>query len=304
MRSHTLCLVMVIIAAYSVIISPQEGWHWQNPTPQGNPLSSVFFIDANTGWAAGNTGTIIKTTDGGVNWQLQSSGVKHNLKTIYFISASTGWAAGDTNIILKTNDGGATWFKQLDTTLLCHITSLSIPDESNGWAVGRTINYDLGVVFHTKNGGGVWKIEDIMNEYGTPLYGAYFLGGSVGWGVGGSGVIYKYKYINDTLKSIKQVKATFANLTSVFFITAGTGWVATDQGTILKTTTGVADSAIWTEKQTCTSKPLYSVFFVDANTGWAVGGIPMLNTGVIIKTTNGGESWTDITPDTTVIPTN
>ena len=40
-------------------------WFWQNPFPQGNLLSSVFFTDANTGYAVGNVGTILKTLNGG-----------------------------------------------------------------------------------------------------------------------------------------------------------------------------------------------------------------------------------------------
>ncbi|MDP4116709.1 MAG: YCF48-related protein [Bacteroidota bacterium] len=288
---------LLIICHYSFSL-PQNNWSWQNPVPQGNPLNSVYFVDANTGWAAGNSGTIIRTTNGGNTWELQSSGVKHNLNSVYFINGNTGWIAGDTNIILKTNNGGVTWFKQLDTTLLCHINSLSIPDGNNGWAVGRTIYYNIGAIFHTRNGGAVWKLENLMNEYETPLFGTYFLSGSIGWGVGGSGVIYKFKYLNDTLKSIKQVKATYANLTSVCFLNSSLGWASTDFGTIIKTVTGTADSAIWIEKQTCTDKPLKSIFFIDANNGWAVGGNYMLNTGVIIKTTDGGESWTNVTPDT------
>jgi hypothetical protein len=37
-------------------------WTWQNPLPQGNGLYSIYFPDANTGYAAGLSGTIIKTT--------------------------------------------------------------------------------------------------------------------------------------------------------------------------------------------------------------------------------------------------
>jgi hypothetical protein len=40
-------------------------WHWQNSLPQGNSLSSIFFADANTGYAVGYNGTILTTEDGG-----------------------------------------------------------------------------------------------------------------------------------------------------------------------------------------------------------------------------------------------
>lgn len=31
----------------------QQGWFWQNPLPQGNPLYGISFTDANTGTAVG-----------------------------------------------------------------------------------------------------------------------------------------------------------------------------------------------------------------------------------------------------------
>lgn len=42
-----------------------QGWHWQNPLLQGNPLWGVCFTDADTGWVVGEVGTILRTTDGG-----------------------------------------------------------------------------------------------------------------------------------------------------------------------------------------------------------------------------------------------
>jgi photosystem II stability/assembly factor-like uncharacterized protein len=43
-------------------------WTWQNPLPQGNRLNSAYFTDANTGYLVGESGTIIKTYDGGQTW--------------------------------------------------------------------------------------------------------------------------------------------------------------------------------------------------------------------------------------------
>ena len=54
-------------------------WTWQNPLPQGNSLSSVYFTDANTGYAVGGFGTIVKTTNGGTTWTALSSGTTNDL---------------------------------------------------------------------------------------------------------------------------------------------------------------------------------------------------------------------------------
>ena len=54
-------------------------WRWQNPLPQGNNLRGVSVVNANTGTLVGDYGTIVRTTDGGNNWTIQSSGTKQTL---------------------------------------------------------------------------------------------------------------------------------------------------------------------------------------------------------------------------------
>jgi len=50
----------------------QSGWFQQNPFPPNERLLAVSFIDANTGTAVRDNGTILRTTTGGV------TGVKDN----------------------------------------------------------------------------------------------------------------------------------------------------------------------------------------------------------------------------------
>ena len=94
----------------------QEGWFWQNPLPQGNPLVSVSFIDSETGWAIGNLGTILKTTNGGENWINQTSGTTQYLIGVSFTDANNGTAVGSGGTILRTTDGGDNWVSQSSGT--------------------------------------------------------------------------------------------------------------------------------------------------------------------------------------------
>ncbi|WP_197446782.1 WD40/YVTN/BNR-like repeat-containing protein [Tautonia plasticadhaerens] len=69
------------------------------------------------GWAVGDLGTILHTTDGGANWSPQVSNTTDFLSTVDFIDANTGWTVGGNhsgpgNSILHTADGGATWTAQ------------------------------------------------------------------------------------------------------------------------------------------------------------------------------------------------
>jgi photosystem II stability/assembly factor-like uncharacterized protein len=43
-----------------------QGWIWQNPLPQGNPLTSIHFAkDKLSGFAVGADNTVLRTQDGG-----------------------------------------------------------------------------------------------------------------------------------------------------------------------------------------------------------------------------------------------
>ena len=83
-------------------------WRWQNPLPQGNGLYSVCFTNSVTGYAVGDAGTILKTTDGGLNWTIFNMGPGYSLTSVCFTDENTGYAAGS-GTILKTDDAGASW---------------------------------------------------------------------------------------------------------------------------------------------------------------------------------------------------
>ena len=88
----TLIQILFFLLLLTQICSAQ--WYWQNPLPTGNFLSDVYFIDESTGWAVGENGTIVKTTDGGTNWTIQTSGTTYILMGVSFTDANTGTAVG------------------------------------------------------------------------------------------------------------------------------------------------------------------------------------------------------------------
>ncbi len=81
---------------------PPRDWFWQNPLPQGNPLLAVHFVNATTGTAVGDGGTILRTTDGGSSWVSQTSGTSTTLFGVSFTDAMTGTAVGTGGTILRT----------------------------------------------------------------------------------------------------------------------------------------------------------------------------------------------------------
>ena len=110
-------------------------------------LRSVYFIDANIGWAVGSSGIIRTTTDGGTNWLCPSSGTIKDLRSVYFVDATTGWAVGSSGTILMTTDGGASWLSQSSGTSET-MRSAFFTDAATGWAAGEG-----GAILKTTTGG-------------------------------------------------------------------------------------------------------------------------------------------------------
>jgi len=79
---------------------------------------------------------------------------------------------------------------------------------------------------------------------------------------------------------------TSKQLTSIFFPSTNIGYIAGDNGTILKTSNG---GTTWINLPSSSPNNYTSIFFTDVNTGYVAG-----TYGPILKTINGGTKWTAI----------
>jgi photosystem II stability/assembly factor-like uncharacterized protein len=73
--------------------------------PRWPHLYAACFADRTHGWAVGERGTILATTDGGLNWQQQPSGVEADLTCVAFYDATTGYAGGSGATVLRFSGG-------------------------------------------------------------------------------------------------------------------------------------------------------------------------------------------------------
>ena len=105
-------ILSLLIFILPINLFAQEGWFWQNPLPQGNHLRDVQFADQNQGWAVGEAGTILYSSDGGNNWLPQMSGTDQHLYSISVVDQSKSWVVGRGGKILKTTNGGTNWINQ------------------------------------------------------------------------------------------------------------------------------------------------------------------------------------------------
>src|SRR5262245_47711514 len=107
--SRASMLFFIIAAGWPMAAPAQFTWLWQNPWPQGNYLHAVNVLGPQTTVAVGDFGTIIRTTDGGNTWALQSTWLNASLQGVSFVDSNVGTVVGDWGVILRTTDGGLNW---------------------------------------------------------------------------------------------------------------------------------------------------------------------------------------------------
>lgn len=97
-------------------------------------LRSVFPVNASLVIVVGDSGTILRTVDGGSNWTSKTSGTLQNLNSVWFLDAATGFAVGDSGKVLSTSDSGNTWSSETSPTT-ANLNSVNFFG-GNGYVVG------------------------------------------------------------------------------------------------------------------------------------------------------------------------
>lgn len=131
--------------------------------PSGaTPPNAASFPGLFTGYAAGNNGSILKTTDGGLNWVHSRGPDGASIHDIHFINETTGFITSAGNGIHKTTDGGETWVRKAYYPAL----SISFPTPATGYAAGSG-----SYVLKTTDGGENWVSVTVpntaLNSYST-----------------------------------------------------------------------------------------------------------------------------------------
>ncbi len=95
-------------SGHEVVITSNLGVDWLRINSGGtmnNALRSVYFTSVDIGYAVGENGRIIFTTDAGNTWAVSNSGITNDLYSVFFISSDIGIAVGSNGKIIKTTNG-------------------------------------------------------------------------------------------------------------------------------------------------------------------------------------------------------
>lgn len=299
-------IVALLIWGFSSLYSQGE-WN-QLSSPTTRTLGKVHFVDSLTGWAAGDSGIILRTQDGGQNWEIQNSTVNSEIRDVFFLNGDLGWAVSWTanppfrTIILHTTDGGNSWTAATYPIDFLLMNTITFFDSLQGWMGGTDVRGGTPEQFlRTTNGGVDW--EPVMSTglcSGFPIEGFRFYSRQYGFANGGAfdanGVIWKttdsgreWKAACVSPEPIQQLYS-FDSLSII-----GVGGDFEFGSGIVRTTNG---GVSWEYRSLQVFGVAWSLSFRTAYEGWA----PLGRAEKFIYTLDSGGTWTDIpTPNSSAI---
>ncbi|MFM9947780.1 MAG: YCF48-related protein [Saprospiraceae bacterium] len=308
---------LLLLFAFALFIRNAEAQWIPKASGTGNHLYDLHFPSSATGYAVGASGTVVKTTDAGENWNALAINTSEDLHAVYFTDETTGFVAGDVHAF-KTVDGGDHW-AELTLPSGYSFRDLLFLDSQTGFCIGGN-----GLIFKTTDGGATWAPKTpvtlrIMSSihFPTPQIG-YAVGTGYGWAylkTTDGGESWTEIPINTPVPNLSNLEAVFFTAPDKGFIggwyisafvatsNGGSNWISLDDssepqlyaihfptqthgyavgwhGRILNSTDG---GNTWSQQIYEDGISLYAVQFTDEHTGFIVG-----DNGLILKTGNGG----------------
>jgi photosystem II stability/assembly factor-like uncharacterized protein len=328
-------IIFTVFIFYLTLLATNAQWYPQVSGTNQN-LYDIEFLNINTGWAVGDGGVIIKTTNSGINWvNVPNPAVGKPLSAVNILDSNNVYVVGWFETIIKTTNGGLNWIEikngpwgQGNSYDGCYFL-----DSKYGFVVGRTQmvwkttdgglnftggylsgsfydvyfkNYNNGILsgsvvdsYKTTNGGINWNLMSFPFGFiGSVFYRISVVNDNC-WFIGDDRrMFYSFNFgISwDSISRIPYISPTGWIFCSSFSDSL-IGWVAGEYNRLFKTTDGGYN---WARENTGAGvwfwKDLYSY---NDSVIWGVGG-----GGRIMHTTNGGQTLVNITKSIISLPKN
>ncbi len=296
---------ILFITIFSINISIAQ-WNIL-PTPNNGNLNDIFFLNDKVGFIAGDSNTLLKTTNG-ISWNPTGNLTGKDLSTVYFVDDLLGYASGvpvgsggqtqvGASTFLSSSDGGDHWNDE--TGIGLKVLSMHFINDSVGFATGPK----SGIVpfcssgnckmrlRKTTNGGNSWFNVDpftmgVSNSF-TTGYDVTFYNDSVGFLAGGNGRILKSTDTGKTWVDVSSPEINTLNtsiMKSVEVLSPSkvivVGAIGA-KGVMLKS----LDAGL-TWDTTMFAQPLNDISFFNNDSGYLVG-----DAGYLAQTNDGGDTW-------------
>lgn len=247
----------------------------------GPPL---YFVNPNDGWmlligyatldnGTGAPDVLYRTTDGGLHWNQLAANSRSDpskscqWRAVAFASASRGWlaincAAGSTEM-LATDDGGKTWLPQ--PALVGAADAPTVFDQNHAMVV-----HPPGLLV-TSDAGGSWSARTLPGEMQLDVD---FVDASHGWAIAGPSNLF-----------VKNSTGQFPSVPGITLplyrtVDGGLTWILIRTNLPLDSNEG----------------RVFGIHFVDPQNGFADRLSVATQHGQVLKTTDGGQTWTVVGP--------
>lgn len=253
----------------------QNGWILQN-TPTTVNLFSISFINNNTGYCSGDNGVLLRTTNGGTNWNMVNTGYNHSFDFIRFFDINTGiiGSKSGTGYLVKTTNGGINW-SEINIGSANGVIKVEFITPFYGYALRSTPSF-----FKTTNGGISWNEQSAFLSSARDLL---FVNSNTAFSCGSTGGPFTFSRIygsNDSGRTWGVVMASPDSMyySRVYYKTFDNSvfCMGSFYGCILKNGVLVNGAGTYVTYR--------KMYFSSMNTGWAGG-------NQLIKTIDGGNNW-------------
>jgi len=236
-------------------------------------INDILFANEETGFAVGNKGIVLETTDSGKTWQKSIPDSNSSFKSLFITQNKKVFIVGENGTLFSKDQSEKKWNK-IEIKSKNTFNTIHFIDNQNGLIVGSK-----GEILRTSDGGKSWikTVTPVENLLFDVDFTSKQRGIAVGW---------KGTFLETTDGGYKwQAVAPFTNkyIKAVDFMDDKVGIAVCGGGKIYRTN----DSGkTWNLIKVDVNSPLNDVRFFDENRCLAVG-----NKGTVLYSDNWGKNW-------------
>ena len=284
-------LVLICIVMLAGVVPGVADWTMQQCDVQDH-LYGIYFLDEDNGyavgWGASDGAVILKTTDGGENWESSVPVRSSLLFSSSFISESTGFMAGYDGVraramLLETNDGGESWTPHIFQESM-GFYRITFPTPEMGYVCG----YD-GAILKTETEGWTWDLLDTGTDAVFRVMN--FANENAGYAACGSNFAVMnqiYRTLNGGEEWVQIQDFQNMSIGGLWFFDDSTGvLVGWDGGECVYRTTDYGEN--WERVYSSDEYVVFQAVHFDGDIGYAV-----TENGRVIQSTDRGEHWEEL----------
>lgn len=243
-----------------IIMSNNGGNTWQAvDIPTSKYFRTISMVNPNTGFIAGSSGGVYRTTNGGTNWDSLPFPGTNLIYQADFVSAQTGWVVSSSSAyVYKTVDGGMNWASQTGPTGAVY--GVDMIDANTGYIVGTG-----GSIRKTTDGGTTWT--SLTPNTSSTLYAVKMLNANTGY-ITGSSVLRRTTNGGTSWDTVSVPYSTTMY---------GMDWTSLVVGMLAGSSTGftcrTVDGGLTWAIETTSGSTMYNLHMTHHDSAWAVGSI-------------------------------